>query len=89
MAGAECIIATPAFAVPYSSRLIGSANTHMPTEAGTVIRQHSFIAVAAFCSIICHLFKAKASETAGTRLVASDIVGIVAIKSKGCAMPAR
>ena len=66
-----------------------SANTHMPTEAGTVIRQHSFIAVAAFCSIICHLFKAKASETAGTRLVASDIVGIVAIKSKGCAMPAR
>ena len=87
--GARWAITGAAFIVPYNVPDMGSASTHMPTEAGTTTSMQILKAYVVLCIISSVRCRVKASETAGTRLAASDMVGMVAIMIRGWAIPVR
>ena len=87
--GARFAITSAAFIVPYSVPEIGAASDHMPTEAGTTTSMQILKAEAVFRRISSDRCRVKASETAGTRLAASDVAGMMAIIIRGWAIPVR
>ena len=78
-----------AFIVPYSVPDMGPARVHIPTEAGTTTSIQILKADVVLRKISSGRCRVQASETAGTRLAASDIVGMVAIIIRGWAIPVR
>ena len=83
MEGARWAITGAAFIVPYNVPDMGPDSAHIPTEAGATASIHILKADSVLRKISSDNRSVQASETAGTRLAASDRVGIVAIIRRG------
>ena len=82
-------IAGPAAGVAYKRREMGTANTASPKQAGMVMTLAMRIAVWVRDRTTSLLPWEKAAETAGTKLVAKEIVKIAGNWTRPLAMPVR
>ena len=82
-------MAGPAAGVAYKRREIGTAKTARPKQAGTVMRLAIRMAVWVRDKTTSRFPWEKAAETAGTRLVAREIVKIAGSWTRPLAMPVR